>query len=70
MLFYNLGLNKLLLIVSSNVRELLFIESLSGLFLDGTDKSSLEFCLVGRSAVMLTVHPFGISVVSPGDPKY
>lgn len=54
-LFYGLGLNRLLLIVSSNVRQLLFIESLSGLFLDGTNKSGLEFCLVGRSAVVLTL---------------
>ena len=69
-LFYNLRLNKPLSIVPSNVCQLLFIESLSGLFLDGTNKGSLEFCLVGRSAPMLIVHHFGVSVVSPGDLKY
>lgn len=69
-LFYKLGLNKPLSIVPSNVRQLLFTESLSGLFLNGTHKGSLEFCLVGRSALMLTVHRSGVSVVSPGDLKY
>lgn len=68
-LFYNLGLNKPLSIVPSSVCQLLFIESLSGLFLDGTNKGSLEFCLVGRSALMLIVRCFGVSVVSPGDLK-
>ena len=69
MLSYNLGLNKPLSIVPSSVCQLLFIESLSGLFLDGTNKGSLEFCLVGRSALMLIVRCFGVSVVSPGDLK-